>query len=686
MRITGLASGMDTDSLIRDMMKAKRLPLDKLTKQRQTLEWQRDDYREMNKLMLDFRLELTQYKLTSKYRARQTSSSDETKVTTTATSAASQASYTINKVDTLASAATRVNGTGGANGFKLSSTGSKFDPTKSLNSQQSNFDNGLIWESGILEKQTKLVSTDTSTLSINLVGATLKNIGDMSVKVNGKSFEVITAQPLEGLGENQVLVDSTGNLTFGSIVKKDSAVQIDYIIADKTETIPTTLAVKEFQLAKGSIDNLTLTVNGTDYSFGATLDGNTELVSGGTVIGTVNKDTGKITFLSEQPIGTTISSNYTQNYSAFSLKTFNEDGTKNVNYLITGNQSFNNVIDQVNNSDAGISMFYDSFSDQVTMTRKETGNFNNIGDGSEIISSGNFLENVLKYNLSSTESGGTNVKFDINGLSTERFSNTFEMNGVTFTIKDTFDSTTMPNGVTNTITNSTNDTFENIKSFVEKYNDLIGKIKGKTSEEYYRSYGPLTESQRESLSDKQQEQWEEKAKSGLLRRDPTLSSLLGSLRTDFYQPVDSVMNPMYRQLSSIGITTTSAYREGGKLEIDEAALKKAIEEDPESVENLFRGGGESAVDSQQGIIHRLYETIDNTYNIVREKAGGLNSTNNSFTIGKELNNVSTSISRFEKRLLMVEDRYYRQFGAMEAAIQRANQQSAYLMNAFGGGQ
>jgi flagellar hook-associated protein 2 len=44
------------------------------------------------------------------------------------------------------------------------------------------------------------------------------------------------------------------------------------------------------------------------------------------------------------------------------------------------------------------------------------------------------------------------------------------------------------------------------------------------------------------------------------------------------------------------------------------------------------------------------------------------------------------MTRFEDRLQMVENRYYRQFGAMEAAIQRSNQQSAYLMNSFGGGQ
>src|SRR4051794_1896080 len=49
MRIGGLASGMDTDSIIANMMKANRIPLDKVTQKKQYLEWQLDDYRSINR-------------------------------------------------------------------------------------------------------------------------------------------------------------------------------------------------------------------------------------------------------------------------------------------------------------------------------------------------------------------------------------------------------------------------------------------------------------------------------------------------------------------------------------------------------------------------------------------------------------------------------------------------------------
>ncbi|MFD2679321.1 flagellar cap protein FliD N-terminal domain-containing protein [Bacillus seohaeanensis] len=108
MRIGGLASGMDIDSIVSDLMKAERIPLDKLKQEKQILEWKRDDYREINTLLLDFRSELTEMKYTRNFRARTTSSTDESKVTATASTAASQASYTINNVTQLASAATKV--------------------------------------------------------------------------------------------------------------------------------------------------------------------------------------------------------------------------------------------------------------------------------------------------------------------------------------------------------------------------------------------------------------------------------------------------------------------------------------------------------------------------------------------------------------------------------------------------
>ena len=126
MRISGLASGMDIDSIVSDMMKIKKMPLDKLKQEKQVMEWQRDDYREMNTLLLNFRSELTQMKLTTKYRTRTTTTTDDSKVTATASSAASLSSFSISEVSQISNCCNK-----GQLG-KYSKAGSTIDPSASL--------------------------------------------------------------------------------------------------------------------------------------------------------------------------------------------------------------------------------------------------------------------------------------------------------------------------------------------------------------------------------------------------------------------------------------------------------------------------------------------------------------------------------------------------------------------------
>jgi flagellar hook-associated protein 2 len=685
MRIGGLASGMDIDQLVKDLMKAERMPLDKLYQKKQILEWQRDDYREMNSLLLALRNEVFNMKLSSKYRARTATSSNEAKVTATATSAASTASYTITEVKQLATAATKVS-------TATVSGGTKIDPSKGLYEIKDNFaDSTFNWKQGSVESQTISVSADGTNFSLSLKAGVNVDISntDIVVKVDGKAYNVITTgTPNTG----EVKIDSSGNLTFGDTIKAGQTIAVDYytdVRKDDDKTLST--ATKEIQLQKGSIvdGSLTLDIDGTIYSN----VGNEIRDGSNNKVGTIDLATGKITMYNEIAAGAVIKATYKQNYFTFSITTYDSSGQAiTEKFGVQGNESLNTVINRVNSSKAGVTMFYDSFSDKVTLTRNETGNFNGKGPGDtgytpspsaddEIITLGGFLNNVLKFN-GAVEQGGQNAKFTINGLETERTSNTFTMSGVTFTLKDTF-SATDPS-VSVSIQNDTESVFQNIKNFIDKYNETIDKIQKKISEERYRDYLPLTDEQKEAMSEKQIELWEEKAKSGLLRRDPILSSGLSQMRLNFYDHVtNNSVNPKYKQLASIGITTSSNYLDGGKLIIDEVKLKAAIEADPESVEKLFISSG--TTDSEKGIMNRLYDTIDSIMEKIYERAGKETWTNAQFTIGKNLLDLDRRIDAFEDRLIEIEDRYWRQFTAMEKAINQYNSQAMYLMNFFGGG-
>lgn len=718
MRISGLASGMDIDSIVKQLMTAERMPLDKLKQKKQTLEWQRDDYRAMNTLLLDFRTELTQMKLTSKYRVRTTTSTDDTRVTATATGTASQSSVNLSKVSQLATSERMLNG--GNVGFKASDT--LYNKTSSDN---------LLWKQGSVESKTLTADGTANPIPIGIDDPnTLKDIDSWSVKVDGKSYKVVTdpTTTINELDDSSVYIDTSGKLLFKSALPKGSTVKVDYIANTKTDTLKLGYNTSSIQLSRGSINTitggqikLTRTVKEGEVEtpkpeLTFTLNSNNEIidVDGTTILGTLDKESGKITFNDnfknkadylppENPeTGKTYNYNivmeYNQNYTNFSIDTVTSKGNVHENFLIQGNDTINSVTSKVNSSSAGVTMFLDEFSGQMSLTRTETGKYNVNPDGTskgyDISTDGRLVDNVFLFKYSDADpdpdlyiTEGSNAKFEINGITTQRNSNTFTIDGVTFTLKQTFgdvgtaDPTASP--ITINVNNDSNAVYDNIKAFVDKYNELIGKINAKVSEEKYRSYTPLTDAQREQLSDKQQEQWEEKAKSGLLRRDSILTGALSSMRSNFYTPVkNSETDPMYQQLASIGITTTSNFMEGGKLEINEAKLKAATNNNPEAVEALFRSGGDSSTDSEKGIIHRLYDSVNASMDKLKARAGNSFSTNQQFVLGKNLIDVDNQINRFEDRLKDVEDRYYRQFTAMEKAIQQANSQSSYIMQQF----
>ncbi|MDQ0214912.1 flagellar hook-associated protein 2 [Oikeobacillus pervagus] len=697
MRIGGLASGMDIDQLVKDLMKAERMPLDKLKQKKQILEWQRDDYRSINSLLLDFRSQLTQMKLTTNYRVRTTSSTNESYVTATATSAAGQSSYSISQVSQLATAETK------RNGGSIIANDKEFDATKGLYKQKDSFTyQGVsgMWKDGFVQSKQKNTTSATKKMDLGLQNIKADSIGDWTVTVNGVGYKVVSEfSNSEGSNLKEVMIDSTtGELTFNHELAKDSIVRVGYISETKTETLTLSKDTNEWKLSYRNVADVTLKLKNGENISDLTVS-NGEISKDGKKLGTLDPD-GKITFTDEGksillPDGSkeTVSLEITYKsddakYTTMSMETHTSKGERYESFLIDGRDSMNTIVNKVNSSSLGVTMFYDDVTSQMTMTRNETGDFNKKGD--EILlnladDSNSFLRDVLRFSEASVTQVAKDAKFTINGLETNRHSNTFEMNGVTFTLKQTFDSITDTtiSPVSISIHNDSEKVFENIKEFVKNYNEIIDKIQKKTSEERYRSYKPLTDEQREQLSDKQQEQWEEKAKSGLLRRDPILGSILTQMRMDFSQPVLNDRASLFNQLAKIGITTTSNYLEGGKLEINEAKLKKAIEEDPQAIENFFRGDG--ATNSQKGVIHRLYDTVSKTMDQLNEKAGKSFSVNHQFAIGRELNNVGDRIESFEDRLKYVEDRYWKQFNAMEKAIQRSNQQMMYLMQQFGGG-
>lgn len=397
------------------------------------------------------------------------------------------------------------------------------------------------------------------------------------------------------------------------------------------------------------------------------------------------------------------------NTGTFEFFTYAEDGTQNPahKFTVDPEDTLNDVLKDITEKDNNVRAFYDSQSKKVILETTRTGDYNqtdtflgaeigfngqsassfftdtlNIKNGEYVDADENGVTDGVKE-WKKLETGGTDASFKYNGLTQELTSktNSYALNDVNFEFKDL--GTAHLN-----VTNDVDASFEKIMKFVDKYNEVVEKLNGTQQEEIYRDYKPLTDKQKEDMSEDQIKLWEEKAKSGILQNESAISNGLFDLRRSWYENVDTGVtveigdnNPgELTSITQVGITTTRDFLDGGKLEVDSGKLKEALREDPEGVYKLFSNSAEG---SSRGIINRLEDSLEQTMEKIGSRAGRGDDTLESYTIGKRMKDINERISSFEDRLVQVENRYWSQFTQMEQAIQRMNSQSAQLMSQFG---
>ncbi|PIC69451.1 flagellar cap protein FliD [Sporosarcina sp. P16b] len=346
------------------------------------------------------------------------------------------------------------------------------------------------------------------------------------------------------------------------------------------------------------------------------------------------------------------------------------------------------------NEKSGVSAFFDSGTGKIAMSAKESGR-----GLIEISGAPNLIEH-LKLNAptppdpddpSATAptidssgpkaSYGLNAKFTFNGLETTRASNTFTINGFEISLKQKTDSP-----VTFSSSTDTDQILKSVVEFVNDYNEMIEKLNSKIKEKQFKSFHPLSDEQKADMKEKEIELWEEKAKSGTLKGDPALTSMLNNLRSIMSSTVattDKDGKKINISLKDLGIGTTSNYLDNGKLTINEDTLRAKISENPNAIYDLI---GKSNTDPKKGGIAQQYRTeLQDAQKKITVKAGSSTAVNDTFALGRSLKSMDKQIERFESKLKMMESRYWKQFNAMEQAIQRANSQSAQLMSSLGGG-
>ncbi|MCJ1909784.1 flagellar filament capping protein FliD [Planococcus ruber] len=267
----------------------------------------------------------------------------------------------------------------------------------------------------------------------------------------------------------------------------------------------------------------------------------------------------------------------------------------------------------------------------------------------------------------------TNASIEFDGIKVENLtSNKTTINGLTLNFTQTGETTI-------TVQADPTKTFDKIKGFIDKYNETIKEIEKQLVEKRYPDFQPLSAEQKKGMTDNEIELWEEKARSGLLRNDPILRSAIQELRQSFTNPVAGMPTGGINMLSQIGIST-GTWSEGGKLFIDEDKLKKVLTDKPDQVMALFTN---TVNGTNVGVGGRVYESLNNVVKKLSDKAGSPTSLVDNSQITKYIKQMDEEISRWQTRLEKIEDRYWKQFTAMEKAISQANSQSAWISQSLG---
>ena len=437
------------------------------------------------------------------------------------------------------------------------------------------------------------------------------------------------------------------------------------------------------------------------YLTGAKLDGKTS-----TTTGTDGKDVTKVVNWETTDKLSEIDSNLTG--KTISITTGSGTDAKTTDIEITADMTINDLVAKF--KDAGVNASFDTTNQRFFINSTGTGsakNFTLTSDDSTALASLGLDPNTTYTDINGSKNScvkieGQDAEIVLNGATFVSDSNTFSINGLTINTLGVTDeeislvTSTDYDGIYNTITD-----------FLTEYNDLINEMDKLYNADSARKYDMLTNDEKDSMTDDEVEQWEDKIKSALLRKDNSLYNVMNTLTTtmmDGYYENNlsdkqkknmsaSEISAWYKEnggkkhyLSDYGIGTLSyfeaqdnehhAYHINGDADDEftstkEDKLKAAIAEDPEGTANFFAT-----------LCKTLYSKLDETMSESTEYSS-IYKVYNDKQLKKDYKDYTKKISDAEDELNDYEDRWYNKFSKMEVALSKLQSQTSSISSMLG---
>lgn len=627
-KLSGLNSGMDTESIISELVKAKSEKKTKLEGEQKKLEWKQEKWKELNsKIYALYSKTLSNLRLQSDYTKKTTKTSSD--AVTVLTGASAPNCVQTLKVEEMAKA-------GYLTGAALSDkSGTYTSATKVKDILGTTEDVSFYIQSGDTKKEIKI----TDSTSIKDVLTTMKEAGVnanfdevnqrfyISAKESGKENDfTITADSVAGL-------EAMAGLGLASSLEDDVNTKSQYA---------------EY------LDKLVYAADGVTIDEAATKAalGTDELyqTKAAEYKSRITEITASIKSLNEKLADEDITDEEKEKLE------------KEVDELIAERDTLNAKFDADGNlTDEAKAALVDEEYAAVTSAADMIKWYQDNGD-----------------KLTGIRIAGADSKIVLNGATYTSDKNTFAINGLTITVNAKTDEE-----ISLTTADDTDGIYDMIKDFFKEYNELINEMDKLYNADSARKYDMLTDEEREAISEEEAEEWDDKIKSALLRKDSTLGTVFTSMKMIMLEGV-KMSDGTKKYLSDFGIATLgyfnaeenerNAYHIDGDEDDDSTAnntdkLKAAIAADPTMVAEFFAG-----------LARNLYERLDDL--MARTELSSAFTVYNDKALEEEYANYKEKIADQEEKIADFEDRYYDQFTQMEVAMSKLNSQQSAISSLF----
>ncbi|WP_066711942.1 flagellar filament capping protein FliD [Clostridium sp. Marseille-P299] len=710
LRLSGMISGLDTDSIVKGLVDAQKLKNKKVSDKSQILEWKQDKLKELNtKLYKLYSEDLTKLRLQSSYSTKKVTSSNESLVEIKASGSAPTGAGTISNITTATSQSVISS--------KLGSSTTGSNTLKSLG-LGTNSGSTIVITNG--SKEERFVVDENTTIDDFITKC--KNAG-LNANFDNSQKRIFISSKLSG-EENQFTIREYGAGAKESLDAIKTA--IDYSSLDKEESLKVNEKLEQIrnsdtideenlkylvELAQKSRTKVIESEATKEASTKAYEMANKELLASYTVtLEDYNQSEYKSKIESyleskgfkDEELATE-GIKILQKYRAVesNLKAnikVPEEGTEEEVKKQIDEYSVSALLQEYDNVVKESQVYKVTYADTYKSYYDANNNLNEIENNMKL-----YVEEFHKYGTSTTSSlallglgeitnvdstnsnqndmvvkAGRDAKFEMNGVTFTSSSNTVTVNGLTVTLKG---ATTGNESITFGVSNDTQATFDAVKNFVKNYNEILKELNTLYYADSASGYDPLSDDEKEAMTDAQIEKWETKIKDSMLRRDSSIGTVITSLKTSLTQSVEASDGKKY-SLASFGIGTSSDYSEKGLLHIDgdpddstfaslTNKLMNALESDPDIVAEV------------------LSKTISNLYKDIDKNIKSIPNVRSAFTFynDKLMTNQQTEykkkIAELDKKVTALENKYYQQFSAMETAMAKLQSQSNALAGMLG---